>query len=251
MRAQLAGALTVVGLLTLIAIGATLLLTRRLVAPMRRLMRAARAVGAGKLDVYVPARSSDELGLLTHTFNHMTQRLSESQAEVANYQRTLEDKVAQRTKELEIATAHAYKLAQHDILTGLPNRSLLNQRLKQILAQAQRDGTHVACLFLDFDHFKRINDTLGHDAGDQLLQAIAQRLTSAVRESDTVARLGGDEFVLVLPGPRPGARDLRDDDRARARPRVVPGAVPARRPDADADLLDRRVDVPARRRRTR
>jgi len=203
MRAQLAGTLSVVGLLTLIAIGATLLITRRLVAPMRRLMRAARAVGAGKLDVYVPARSSDELGLLTHAFNHMTHRLSESQAEVANYQRTLEDKVAQRTKELEIATAHAYKLAQHDILTGLPNRSLLNQRLKQILAQAQRDATHVACLFLDFDHFKRINDTLGHDAGDQLLQAVAQRLTSAVRESDTVARLGGDEFVLILPGLDP------------------------------------------------
>jgi nitrate/nitrite-specific signal transduction histidine kinase len=142
MRAQLAGTLSVVGLLTLIAIGATLLITRRLVAPMRRLMRAARAVGAGKLDVYVPARSSDELGLLTHAFNHMTHRLSESQAEVANYQRTLEDKVAQRTKELEIATAHAYKLAQHDILTGLPNRSLLNQRLRQI-ARAAQHGTHV------------------------------------------------------------------------------------------------------------
>ena len=195
--------LSVVALLVVLAIGATLLLTRRLVAPMHRLMRAARAVGAGKLDVYVPASSSDELGLLTHTFNHMTQRLSESQAEVANYQRTLEDKVAQRTQELEIATAHAYKLAQHDILTGLPNRSLLNQRLKQILAQAQRDGTHVACLFLDFDHFKRINDTLGHDAGDQLLQAVAQRLTTAVRESDTVARLGGDEFVVILPGLDP------------------------------------------------
>jgi diguanylate cyclase (GGDEF)-like protein len=185
------------------AILATLLLTRRLVAPMRRLMRAARAVGSGRLDVYVPAHSSDELGLLTHTFNHMTQKLSESQSEVANYQRTLEDKVAQRTRELEVATAQAYKLAQHDILTGLPNRSLLNQRLKQILAQAQRDGTYVGCLFLDFDHFKRINDTLGHDSGDQLLQAIAQRLSSAVRESDTVARLGGDEFVVILPGLDP------------------------------------------------
>ena len=97
-RAHLVGALSVVALLVVLAIGATLLLTRRLVAPMRRLMRAARAVGAGKLDVYVPASSSDELGLLTHTFNHMTQRLSESQAEVANYQRTLEDKVAQRTQ---------------------------------------------------------------------------------------------------------------------------------------------------------
>jgi diguanylate cyclase (GGDEF)-like protein len=202
-REQVVGAIGVVGLLVVFAILATLLLTRRLVAPMRRLMRAARAVGAGRLDVYVPAHSSDELGLLTHTFNHMTQKLSESQSEVANYQRTLEDKVAQRTRELEVATAQAYKLAQHDILTGLPNRSLLNQRLKQILAQAQRDGTFVGCLFLDFDHFKRINDTLGHDSGDQLLQAIAQRLTSAVRESDTVARLGGDEFVVILPGLDP------------------------------------------------
>jgi diguanylate cyclase (GGDEF)-like protein len=202
-RRTIMGALSIVALLVVLTIGATLLLTRRLVAPMRRLMRAARAVGSGKLDVYVPASSADELGLLTHTFNHMTQRLAESQAEVATYQRTLEDKVAQRTKELEIATAHAYKLAQHDILTGLPNRSLLNQRLKQIIAQAQRDGSNVACLFLDFDHFKRINDTLGHDSGDQLLQAVAQRLTSAVRESDTVARLGGDEFVLILPGLDP------------------------------------------------
>ncbi len=199
-REQMVGAIGVISLLVVIAVIATLSLTRRLVAPMRRLMRAARAVGAGRLDVYVPAGSSDELGLLTHTFNHMTQRLAQSQSEVATYQRTLEEKVAQRTRELEIATAHAYKLAQHDILTGLPNRSLLNQRLKQILAQAQRDATHVACLFLDFDHFKRINDTLGHDAGDQLLQAIAQRLTNAVRESDTVARLGGDEFVVILPG---------------------------------------------------
>ncbi|MFO1325517.1 MAG: EAL domain-containing protein [Burkholderiales bacterium] len=209
-REQLVGAIGVVGLLVVVAIVATLLLTRRLVAPMRRLMRAARAVGAGRLDVYVPAGSSDELGLLTHTFNHMTQRLAESQSEVANYQRTLEEKVAQRTRELEVATAHAYKLAQHDILTGLPNRSLLNQRVRQILAQAQRDGTHVACLFIDFDHFKRINDTLGHDAGDQLLQAIAQRLTSAVRESDTVARLGGDEFVLILPGldPQPASFEV-------------------------------------------
>jgi len=198
-RAQVLGALTVVGLLVVIAVIATLLLTRRLVAPMRRLMRAARAVGSGRLDVYVPAKSSDELGLLTHTFNHMTQRLAESQAEVGNYQKTLEEKVTLRTKELEVATAHAYKLAQHDILTGLPNRSLLNQRLKQILAQAVRDSLQVGCLFLDFDDFKRINDTLGHDAGDQLLQAIAQRLTKAVRESDTVARLGGDEFVIVLP----------------------------------------------------
>ncbi len=203
MRANLIGAAIVVATLLLVAVVATMLLTRRLVAPMRQLMRAAYAVGAGKLDVYVPANSSDELGQLTHTFNQMTQRLAQSQTEVASYQRTLEDKVAQRTKELEMATAQAYRDALHDVLTGLPNRALLDQRLRQIVAQASRDGHQVACLFLDFDHFKRINDTLGHDAGDQLLQAVAQRLASAVRESDTVARLGGDEFVLILPGLDP------------------------------------------------
>jgi len=202
-RKLLAGGSTLAALLVLLAVASAILLTKRLVSPMRRLVRASSAVGAGKLDVFVPPSSSDELGHLTHAFNQMTQRLAVSQSEVEDYQRTLEEKVAQRTRELEVATAQAMKLAQHDILTGLPNRSLLNQRLKQILAQAQRDGTHVACVFLDFDHFKRINDTLGHEAGDQLLQAVAQRLTHAVRESDTVARLGGDEFVLVLPGLDP------------------------------------------------
>ncbi len=203
LRNNMIAALSVVGALVGIAILLTVFLTRRLVAPMHLLARAARAVGAGRLDVRLPARSGDEVGVLTQTFNHMIERLASSQAEVATYQRTLEQKVALRTKELEIATAQAYKLAQHDILTGLPNRALLNQRLKQIVAQASRDQQQVACLFLDFDHFKRINDTLGHDAGDQLLQAVAQRLTNAVRESDTVARLGGDEFVIVLPALDP------------------------------------------------
>jgi HAMP domain-containing protein len=215
-REQMVGAIAVVLALLVFSILATLLLTRRLVAPMHRLMRAARAVGAGRLDVYVPANSSDELGLLTHTFNHMTQKLGESQSEVANYQRTLEDKVAQRTKELEVATAHAYKLAQHDILTGLPNRSLLNQRLKQILALAQRDGTHVGCLFLDFDHFKRINDTLGHDAGDQMrrLCAAADQRRARKRHRRTPGRR---RIRRRAARPRSGARRVRGDGRADAR----------------------------------
>jgi len=203
LREQILGALSAVGLVLIAAVLGTLVLQRRLVAPIRQLMRASKAVGSGQLDVYVPTKSTDELGLLTRTFNHMTRRLAASQSEVASYQHALEEKVAQRTKELEVATAQAYRLAQHDILTGMPNRSLLNQQLGHVLAQAKRDGNHVACLFLDFDHFKRINDTLGHDAGDQLLQSIAQRLSGAVRESDILARLGGDEFVVILPGLDP------------------------------------------------
>jgi diguanylate cyclase (GGDEF)-like protein len=120
-----------------------------------------------------------------------------------HHQRMLEEKVTQQNEVLEAVTAHAYRLTTHDILTGLPNRFLLNERLKQIVAQAARDGQQVACMFLNLDNFKRINDTLGQDAGDQLLPAVAQRLTSAVRESDIVARPRGDEFVLILPGLDP------------------------------------------------
>lgn len=89
-------------------------------------------------------------------------------------------------------------LATHDPLTELPNRILFNERLGQAVARARRDGSLVAILFVDLDHFKDINDTLGHDAGDTALCAVAQRLRRTLRESDTVARLGGDEFAIVL-----------------------------------------------------
>jgi diguanylate cyclase (GGDEF)-like protein/PAS domain S-box-containing protein len=90
-------------------------------------------------------------------------------------------------------------LAYHDALTGLPNRLLFKDRLTVALSHAQRDGTRLAILFLDLDRFKVINDSLGHNIGDQLLQAVAARVSSCVRDSDTVARLGGDEFTLLLP----------------------------------------------------
>ncbi len=90
-------------------------------------------------------------------------------------------------------------LAYHDALTGLPNRLLFKDRLTVALSHAQRDDSRLAVLFLDLDRFKVINDSLGHNIGDQLLQAVAARVQSCVRDSDTVARLGGDEFTLILP----------------------------------------------------
>ena len=90
-------------------------------------------------------------------------------------------------------------LAYHDALTGLPNRILLNDRLDMALLQAQRNKSLVGLLYIDFDHFKQVNDTLGHDIGDQLLQAVGNRLKECLRQQDTVARLGGDEFILLLP----------------------------------------------------
>ncbi len=103
----------------------------------------------------------------------------------------------------DVSTARAMALqmthsAEHDLLTGLPNRILLNDRVGQAIAQAPRHGNKVVVLFLDVDGFKHINDSLGHSIGDKLLQSIANRLVACVRETDTVSRQGGDEFVVLL-----------------------------------------------------
>jgi diguanylate cyclase (GGDEF)-like protein len=90
-------------------------------------------------------------------------------------------------------------LAYHDALTELPNRTLLHDRLEQAIRIAYREGTRLSLLLLDLNGFKEINDTLGHQAGDRVLQSVARRVRGAVREADTVARLGGDEFAVVLP----------------------------------------------------
>jgi diguanylate cyclase (GGDEF)-like protein len=101
------------------------------------------------------------------------------------------------TKELQVSEAHALYLAFHDVLTGLPNRAMLEDRLEYGLAQMRRDGKRFALLLLDLDMFKNINDTLGHPAGDEVIRQVAARLRSVVREADTVARLGGDEFAII------------------------------------------------------
>ena len=116
---------------------------------------------------------SDEVGHLTEAFNRLLTKLRDSQTKMAH-------------------------MAHHDVLTGLPNRALLADRLSQALARADRNGTRVALLCMDLDRFKPINDQLGHQSGDQALVEIARRLAAAMRESDTLARVGGDEFVVLL-----------------------------------------------------
>jgi diguanylate cyclase (GGDEF)-like protein/PAS domain S-box-containing protein len=106
-------------------------------------------------------------------------------------------------------TEYVNHLAHHDQLTGLPNRVLLDDRMRQAIQRAKRNRHKVAVLMVDVDYFKRINDSLGHSAGDSLLDAIAKKLCSAVRQTDTVARMGGDEFVIVMPE----FRDEKDAER--------------------------------------
>ena len=92
-----------------------------------------------------------------------------------------------------------FKLAHYDVVTDLPNRLLFNDRLEQEIKKSQRTNSQLAVLLLDIDHFKEVNDTLGHDKGDLLLKQVAQRLKICIRDTDTLARLGGDEFTLILP----------------------------------------------------
>jgi diguanylate cyclase len=110
----------------------------------------------------------------------------------------LEQVVSVRTRGLEAATRQLRHLATHDALTGLPNRVLLDDRMTQAMARADRDGRSFAVMVCDLDRFKLVNDSLGHAAGDELLQEVARRLSGLIRTTDTVARIGGDEFVMLV-----------------------------------------------------
>ncbi|MBS1139373.1 MAG: diguanylate cyclase/phosphodiesterase with sensor(s) [Proteobacteria bacterium] len=105
----------------------------------------------------------------------------------------------------KLAEQRIRELADYDVLTGLPNRRLLRERFEQMLAAAEREASEIAVIFLDLDHFKRVNDSLGHSVGDELLCQVARRLDGVVRRIDTLARLGGDEFIFAMPGFHTGA----------------------------------------------
>jgi diguanylate cyclase (GGDEF)-like protein len=108
--------------------------------------------------------------------------------------------LASASRRLRLQSAENERLALHDALTGLPNRTLFRDRVTQTLLAARRGGAQPGVMLMDLDRFKEINDTLGHQAGDRVLQEVARRLAGVLRESDTIARLGGDEFAILLAG---------------------------------------------------
>jgi diguanylate cyclase len=149
-----------------------------LVRPLKQLTLAARAIGNGNLDHSVNISSKDEVGLLANTFREMSHKLQESNRQISF-------------------------LAYHDSLTGLPNRLMFREFLVHSIAHAKRNHEHLALLFLDIDNFKKVNDAVGHPAGDELLKRLATRIVQCLREEDfvsrsNVARLGGDEFLILL-----------------------------------------------------
>jgi len=134
--------------------------------------------------------------------------------ELDHIYRTLEDRVAERTYALNQARIELERMALNDALTGLANRTLLGDRIRQATARADRGARPPSVLVLDLDEFKTINDGLGHGVGDEILIEVGRRLTSVVRETDTVARLGGDEFAILMP-------DATEDDALRIAERAL------------------------------
>ena len=174
--------------------------------PIRSLIHGSRRVAAGDLEQEVNVDSGDELGRLALTFNEMTHSLRRSAQEkdrildhVQELNKNLERRVEERTSELASLNRELEHLALHDPLTGLPNRTLIQDRIDLEIRASQRAAGHFAVIMLDLDDFKEVNDTLGHNVGDQLLVAVAERLQRSLRAADTIGRLGGDEFAILLP----------------------------------------------------
>ena len=147
-----------------------------------------------QLQQQIAVRQRVEMAL-QHAYDGLEERVAQRTAELAQVNACLTTENLERKQ----AEQRIRYMAHYDALTGLPNRVLLQDRIKQAIAFAHRNLAQVAVLFIDLDYFKHINDSLGHQTGDRLLQMVALRLQQCLRDGDSVARLGGDEFVLSLP----------------------------------------------------
>ena len=152
-------------------------------------------VALARIEAQVARKRAEEALRLTN--EQLEHRVETRTAELSQVNAKLASEIVVRRR----SEAQMKHMAHHDALTGLANRVLFQDRLRQAMSEAEQSGAAVAVLCLDLDRFKEVNDTLGHPAGDMLLRFVAQRLLTAVRAEDTVARLSGDEFAIVQPGP--------------------------------------------------
>lgn len=175
-----------------IAVAVSVLVQKIISQPLLRLHRLSqKVIETGDYSARVDVVGKDELGQLGEAFNRMLSQIEQRDL-------MMEKRVSQRTRELQkLAEEFRYR-ALHDTLTGLPNRALLNEEFNRAVAHAKRVGKHFAVLLLDLDNFKVINDKYGHEAGDELLKLVANRISGALRGEDVVCRLGGDEFIILL-----------------------------------------------------
>jgi len=173
---------------------------------LNALRAASGYVAEGRFGYQIKVLGKDELGQTALAFNEMSSKLAllddnrtQAEGEIRQLNAELESRVELRTSQLESLNKELEYRSMHDSLTQLPNRSLFQDRLTQTLLLAQRNKNGFALMTLDLDRFKQINDMLGHQTGDLVLQEVAGRMRRLLRQSDTVARVGGDEFVLLLP----------------------------------------------------
>jgi diguanylate cyclase (GGDEF)-like protein len=178
---------SVIVLLLIVGVGTVISIER----PVRRLLDATARIARGEAAVRVERGGIRELDTLAVAFNRMADELQQARAVTLEYQQGLEQKVAERTRELK-------HFAENDYLTRLPNRRQFFTTLNQALRNAGSSGRSVAVFFLDVDNFKYINDSLGHAFGDRVLLSLANRLKEAVQNAGIAARFGGDEFTVLL-----------------------------------------------------
>ncbi|MGD2108543.1 MAG: diguanylate cyclase [Phycisphaerae bacterium] len=182
-----------VGLLAVVAaIPLGFVLVRRLVSPLEGLADAMFRFSQGDLDVRSSVGRRDEIGRLARAFNRMADQQKQHHERVVRLNEELEKRVAQRTQQLR-------ELASREPLTALYNRRYFNETLERRFSEALRYETDLTCVMFDLDGFKVVNDSFGHQVGDELLILTATTISSQLRSADVAARFGGDEFIVLLP----------------------------------------------------